>query len=61
MKKLLINLINKIEMNRIKHPKTFKLVMILLWVIAPLEMACIKLGIFGYTKINQYNNKKELT
>lgn len=58
MKKLIINLINKIEMNRTKKPKTFKIIMITLYCIAPIEMLCLKLGILGYKKLNNKYSKK---
>lgn len=45
------------EMFRESRPKTFRILYYALWVFAPIEMCCIKLGIFGYKKlrINEYN------
>lgn len=55
MKELIIKLIDYVETKREANPRLFKVLIIGLWFIAPLEMACIKLGIFGYNKIKQYN------
>lgn len=60
MKNQIINLINYIETKREANPKLFKVLWYILWCAAPIEMSCIKLGVFGYKKIKSYDNKEVL-
>ena len=62
MKVLILRFINYIDSTKESNPRLFKILYILLWFIAPIEMACIKLGIFGYKKIKEHNkpNLEEL-
>jgi len=53
MKNIITNLINKIEQFRESKPRVFKVLYVSLWCIAPIEMLCIRLGVFGYKKLQK--------
>ena len=57
MKNYIIKIINYLETKKESNPKTFKILLILLFFIAPIEMVSIKLGILGYKKLKSYNKK----
>ena len=57
MKNYIIKMINYLETKKESNPKTFKILYIALFCIAPIEMISIKLGIFGYKKLKSYNDK----
>ena len=57
MKNYIIKMINYLETKKESNPKTFKILYISLFCIAPIEMISIKLGILGYKKLKSYNNK----
>ena len=57
MKNYIIKIINYLETKKESNPKTFKILYITLFFIAPIEMISIKIGIFGYKKLKSYNNK----
>ena len=60
MKKLVVDLVNKLEAIQKSNPKLFRIGFIILWVIAPIEMLCLKLGLFGYRKFKmQYYMSRE--
>ena len=53
MKNIFINFIDRLEQIRESKPRLFKILFYTLWAIAPIEMCCIKLGIFGYKKLKK--------
>ena len=60
MKKLVVDLCNKLEAIQKSNPKLFRVGYIILWCVAPIEMLCIKMGIFGYKKFKmQYQMSRE--
>lgn len=60
MKKLVVDLCNKLEAIQKSNPKLFRIGFIILWCVAPIEMLCIKLGVFGYKKFKmQYYMSRE--
>ena len=60
MKKLVINLVNRLQDIQESNPKLFRIGLIILWCVAPIEMLCLKLGLFGYKKFKmQYYLSRE--
>lgn len=57
MKNHITNIINYIERRKETNPRLFKILYYGLFLIAPIEMLCIKLCLFGYKKVKTYNNK----
>ena len=61
MKKLVIDLVNKLEAIQKSNPRLFKIGIITLYCVAPIEMLCLKLGVMGYKKfkIQYYMSREE--
>ena len=60
MKRLVMDLVNKLQDIQESNPKLFRIGFIILWCIAPIEMLCLKLGLFGYKKFKmQYYMSRE--
>ena len=55
MKELILRFITYIDSIKESQTILFKILYILLWFLAPIEMICIKLGILGYKKIKHYH------
>ena len=54
----IIRLVNYMEKFKKEKPILYKTLYIMLWCAAPIEMLCIKLGLFGYKKYKQNQIKK---
>ena len=60
MKKLVVDLCNKLEAIQKSNPKLFRIGIITLYCIAPIEMLCLMFGLLGYRKFKmQYYMSKE--
>ena len=53
MKNQIIKLINYVDSKKQSNPKLFKVLYISLWMVAPLEMLCFKMGWFGFKKLQK--------
>ena len=60
IKKLVIDLVNRLQDIQESNPKLFRIGFIILWIVAPIEMLCLKLGLLGYKKFKmQYYMSRE--
>uniref|UniRef100_A0AAT9J7J4 ORF20 n=1 Tax=Nitrosopumilaceae spindle-shaped virus TaxID=3065433 RepID=A0AAT9J7J4_9VIRU len=50
---IILKLINYIDSKKESNPKLFKFLLICLWLVAPAEMLCIRLGWFGFKKLQK--------